>query len=328
MKSPKVSVIIPCYNYARFLTATLRSLQNQSLSDFECIIVDDGSVDDTRAVADTFIRKDKRYFYLYQQNQGLSAARNAGMKMARGQFIQFLDADDLLSDQKLLLQSDFMTANPDIDISYTDALYFSDADHSIQCKSFYFENGELHFSREPWIKKIDAKGPGLVRLLLFDNIAPVNSMLIRRSVIDRVGFFNTTYLSLEDWEFWWQCAFQDLRFSHFDSHNAYAMIRLHTSSMTADSYKMSLYRAKFYHEALQQLRQHCSQQFRDIAQQNSREIDLRQREILKKIGIFNLRRLRQLAKELGAMRFLKLYIKELNAMRRLSARRPGKKSIK
>ena len=93
---PLVSIIIPCYNYSNYLVFTLESLQEQVFKDWECLIIDDGSTDDTKLKAETFLKKDSRYRYIYQEQKGVSAARNKGIAQSRGSYIQFLDADDFL----------------------------------------------------------------------------------------------------------------------------------------------------------------------------------------------------------------------------------------
>src|SRR5689334_12629004 len=93
---PRVSILVPCYNAARWLPATLASALAQTESSIEVIVVDDGSTDESLAVARSYESRGVRVFS--QRNAGASAARNRAMREARGEFLQFLDADDLLSD--------------------------------------------------------------------------------------------------------------------------------------------------------------------------------------------------------------------------------------
>lgn len=96
-----VSVIVPCYNQGAFLNETLESVYKQIYSDWECIIVDDGSIDNTMETAQSWALKDNRFKYYYKQNSGVSSARNFGIGLAQGEFLQFLDADDVLDDRKI-----------------------------------------------------------------------------------------------------------------------------------------------------------------------------------------------------------------------------------
>lgn len=96
-----ISIIIPCYNQGSFLDETLTSVLNQTYTNWECIIVNDGSPDNTKEVAQKWVEKDNRFIYFYKENGGVSSARNLGIEKAKGDFIQFLDADDLLEENKL-----------------------------------------------------------------------------------------------------------------------------------------------------------------------------------------------------------------------------------
>lgn len=95
-----VSVIIPCYNQAQFLPEALQSVLEQTYENWECIIVNDGSPDNTHEVAQEWLAKDTRFTYIQKENGGLSSARNAGLEIANGKYIQFLDSDDILSSTK------------------------------------------------------------------------------------------------------------------------------------------------------------------------------------------------------------------------------------
>ena len=92
MSSPKVTVVIPTYNRAHLIKDAVESVLNQTYQDFELIVIDDGSTDNTREVLAVY--KDK-LTYIYQENQGRSSARNHGIELAQGEYIAFLDSDDV-----------------------------------------------------------------------------------------------------------------------------------------------------------------------------------------------------------------------------------------
>lgn len=100
---PLVSIIIPCFNQGKFLNETLLSVYNQSYSNWECLIINDGSTDNSENIAKTWVDKDHRFKYFYKDNNGVSAARNFALEEVNGTYIQFLDADDLLDKRKLEL---------------------------------------------------------------------------------------------------------------------------------------------------------------------------------------------------------------------------------
>lgn len=101
MDYPLISIIVPCYNQAHFLDATLESVYSQTYKNWECIIVNDGSPDNTNEVAEKWIKKNANFKYIYQENGGLSNARNTGLKNANGDYLLCLDSDDILHKQKL-----------------------------------------------------------------------------------------------------------------------------------------------------------------------------------------------------------------------------------
>ena len=101
-----VSVIVPCYNQGVFLNETLESVYNQSYTDWECIIVNDGSTDGTEAIAQQWVAKDNRFKYFYKKNSGVSSTRNFGISNSSGQYLQFLDSDDILDKLKIQFSID------------------------------------------------------------------------------------------------------------------------------------------------------------------------------------------------------------------------------
>lgn len=119
-----ISIIVPCYNQAHFLDACLQSVMEQSYENWECIIVNDGSPDNTAEIAKIWTEKDIRFKYIYKENGGLSSARNVGITAAKGEFIQLLDSDDLLEKNKLQIQIDAFLNDSEIDISISGYRYF------------------------------------------------------------------------------------------------------------------------------------------------------------------------------------------------------------
>ena len=115
-----VSVIIPTYNRARMIGEAIESVLSQAYNDLELIVVDDGSSDETRKVVSNYF---PQVNYLYQEHQGVSAARNCGIKHSRGEYLSFLDSDDLWLKEKLRSQMMFMESHPEAFICYTDEIW-------------------------------------------------------------------------------------------------------------------------------------------------------------------------------------------------------------
>lgn len=186
---PKISVIIPAYNAMRFLPETLNSVFSQSLDDFEVIIVNDGSSD---GIEDWFLTvTDQRVCLVSQQNQGLAASRNTGLAHATGEYIAFLDADDLWHPTKLAKQAQKLDDNPEVGLVYTWLAVVGP------------DNAFLG-------KVVSNQASGHIwRTLLDENVVGCGSVpMIRRSCLDRVGGFDTSLPASygEDWDMWLRLA--------------------------------------------------------------------------------------------------------------------------
>lgn len=115
--TPTLSVIVPVYNVADYLPACLDSILGQTFTDFELLLIDDGSTDRSGAICDDYARRDARIRAVHRVNAGVSAARNAGLDMARGEFITFVDSDDALGTPDTLAENlRLLTADPETDI--------------------------------------------------------------------------------------------------------------------------------------------------------------------------------------------------------------------
>ncbi|WP_298352430.1 glycosyltransferase family A protein [uncultured Dokdonia sp.] len=182
MNSPEVSIIVPCYNQAHFLNDSLQSVLNQIFDAWECIIVNDGSPDNTEEVAQKWCAKDARFKYIKKTNGGLSSARNAGIAISRGDFILPLDADDLI-------HSDYLQ-------KLLPVIENNDAVEVVSCYSIFFRNtiDNVVNTRKPTGTTIDA--------LLYENMIMATS-LYRKESWNRVGGYDESMKDgFEDWDFW------------------------------------------------------------------------------------------------------------------------------
>jgi len=218
-----VSVIVPTYNYGRFLPDALESIRKQTYPDWECIVVDDGSTDDTLTVVSAAAANDGRVRYVSQANKGPNAARNRGIVESVGDYIQFLDADDLLPPTKLQAQVHAMETDPSIGIIYSDARFFRDS------------ATDLLPHRVPGPRPTTTTDTGLLDPLLralveYDNIMVVEGPLIRRSAITAVGPFEESLLRGEDWQYWLRCALAGVRFVADTDEERAVRVRLHPDS--------------------------------------------------------------------------------------------------
>src|SRR5215207_11289555 len=165
---PLVSVVIPCYNQAHFLGEAIESVLSQSYPNFEIIVVDDGSPDDTAEVAARY----PEVRYVRQDNQGVSVARNSGLARSGGAYIVFLDADDRLLPGALEVGVRELEAHPEC------ALVFGYSNHMAA-------NGTPLFSYRPHVE-----GDHYLELLRYNYISPSAVAMYRRDVFDSVGGFD------------------------------------------------------------------------------------------------------------------------------------------
>lgn len=230
---PKVSIIIPSYNFGHHIGETIRSVQEQVYSNWECIIVDDGSTDNTADVAQLAARSDDRIIYIHQGNAGVSAARNAGMAKATGDYLLFLDADDKISKEKLAIQVDVLENNPEIDISYSATFYF----HNDKPEQLFLTRSLKNEDRTP---RINDAGFAVMRLFVGTNIFQPSASLMRRSAVKVTPWFKKELKAMEDWDFFLRLAFNGCHFAYCDNPAAFSTIRIHDANATLISKQMSL----------------------------------------------------------------------------------------
>lgn len=187
MAAPLVSIIMPCYNARPHLPRSVASVRAQSFDDWELITVDDGSSDDTQA----WLREqtDPRIRVHAQANQGVSAARNAGLALARGEFVAFLDADDTWEPHFLRTMLDALRAQPQAALAYCG-----------------WQNLGLTGGRgEPFVPPDYETSEKMEKL--FENCRwPIHAAMIRRNLVASLGGFDTSLKNSEDYALWLRAA--------------------------------------------------------------------------------------------------------------------------
>ena len=182
---PRVSVIVPAYNQGRYLGEAIRSALGQTCADLEVIVVDDGSTDDTPAVCRAFT--DPRLRYVWQVNQGLSAARNTGIRQAHGAFLTYLDSDDLFQPDKVQVLLGAFERDERVGFAHGYAILID-------------EEGK------PIGERFERDVPGESSEWLLRNPLHVGSVMVRREWQERIGFFDESLRSSEDWDMWLRLA--------------------------------------------------------------------------------------------------------------------------
>ena len=224
---PLISIIVPCYNQGIFLGYALDSILDQTYKNWECLIINDGSTDQTPAIAASYLKKDSRFIYLETENQGLSAARNAAIKKSKGVYIQLLDADDLIQRYKLRNAVEFYLSNDTNDqvIMYSSMRYFEDGSP---------ESPKI-IGRDNFVGHIEINKSDPIEaqheLLFSRNPFVISAPLYPRSLFDKIGYFDETLMALEDWDFHLRCNYAGFKFHHMYHSESYTLIRLHSHSM-------------------------------------------------------------------------------------------------
>ncbi|MCQ2974533.1 MAG: glycosyltransferase family 2 protein [Bacteroidales bacterium] len=228
---PKISIIIPAYNYAHYISQSLDCLINQTFKDWECIIVDDGSLDNTKQVVEIYLNKDSRFKYYFKQNGGLSSARNFGIDRVVSKYVCFLDADDILEPNFLFCSFYFLeNLNKEavvfqkfikfFDDKSSDYLWYKDYNYNIGFQSNFFQR------------------------LVINNSLPPCSPMFPISIIKNNNFrFDETLTSYEDWDFWLKIA-EKYPFYFIENDNSAARVRFHSNSMSTNNWRMDINQLK------------------------------------------------------------------------------------
>lgn len=180
-----VSIILPTYNRSHSISLAIQSVLKQTYSDFELIVVDDGSTDNTVQIIQQI--PDSRITYsVHDINKGAAAARNTGMRLAKGDYIAFLDSDDSWIPEKLEKQLAFLKIQPD---------------KVGGCVSYY----RLQFPEKSIVRKIPMEGSFYQQSLKGCNLSPGSTLIFRKSCLNNVGYQDEALKRFEDWE--WQIRF-------------------------------------------------------------------------------------------------------------------------
>lgn len=217
---PVVSVVIPAYNYANFLRCTLRNVLLEKDVEADIIVVDDGSTDDTAQVAAEFKDSIK---YIYQKNKGLPGARNTGMDAARGDFMVFLDADDLLYPGTLLSQARALLADPNAQLAICHNQKFV----GLTPDGPFVGASSFNVYKE----HLDA-------LFCQANLAPVHAVMLRMQAARSIGYFDESLGALEDYDFFLRGVVSGYGITV--NQDGLALYRQHNKSMSHELMRMNM----------------------------------------------------------------------------------------
>jgi glycosyltransferase involved in cell wall biosynthesis len=216
---PIVSVIMPAYNVEPYIGDAIRSALAQTYTDFELIVVDDGSKDATAEIVTDLARQDARITLVRQSNRGLAGARNSGLRASRGEFFALLDSDDLWEPEFLAQQVAILRARPDVDIVTGNGWYLGGLKH-----------GQL---ARPYP---DTRPDPVLSSIIGDEWSVFIMSVVRRGVYTRIGPFDEAMRSNEDYDFWLRAALANCRFVRNDRPLGHYRVR--TDSLSASNVRM------------------------------------------------------------------------------------------
>lgn len=221
----KVSIIVPCYNQAQYLGYALQSILNQTHENWECIIVNDGATDNTKQIAEKWCAKDERFLYLEKKNGGLSSARNAGLNIANGDYIQFLDADDVLDSRKFeeSLKKLKKVTNPSIVV--TSFLMLNDKTNKLESSYCVLKQDLLTYNNILYKWDIEFT-------------IPIHCGLFPTTISKKIGF-EESLRGKEDWLFWIRITQQQVKILFLDQPLAY--YRINPESISRSDSQMKNY---------------------------------------------------------------------------------------
>lgn len=213
---PLISVVIPVYNGEKTIRETLESLLNQTFTDFEALVINDGSQDATLDVVASF--KDSRIKVFSYPNSGPSASRNRGIALASGEYISFLDADDLWTSDKLEAQLQALQAYPEAALAYSWTDFINESNQFLRRGSYINVTGDVY-----------------KHLLLTDFLENGSNPLVRKQALVEVGEFDESLTHGEDWDMWLRLA---ARYHFVAVPSAQILYRVYASSSSANVPKM------------------------------------------------------------------------------------------
>ena len=241
-------MIVPAYNTARYIRDTLESVLAQTFRDYEVIVVNDGSPD-TPELEKVILNYQNRICYIKQENRGLAGARNTGISHARGEFLAFLDSDDIWLPDFLAEQLKFFAENPSLDMACADCVYFGNPE----------SEGTSWQSLDP-----------IEEPVTFEKILPTHGgafasfVILRRETVLKIGLFDEALRMLEDYHYWLKFLYRGGRMAYL--HKVLGKRRIHGESLT--------YNLDIVPDAIKALRR-----LQGILDPADREVGLVQKEI-------------------------------------------------
>ncbi len=231
MANPLISIIIPAYNAEKYITQALESALEQTYTNIEIIIVDDGSTDTTAEIIKEKYQNDARVKLISQKNAGVAVVRNNGIRVAQGEYIAFLDADDYYLPTKIEREIEFLQNHPEFDITYCNM------------KHFYDDNTGVLYQHQ------GGRPSGNVFENLLDGFfGQLNTVLIPKKIFEDIGMFDERFRDSEEWDLFLRFAKAGCTFGFLDED--LVRIRINRSSLSRfeNQWKMKVHNTQVFEE--------------------------------------------------------------------------------
>lgn len=229
--NPLISIVVPVYNAAAYLNETIQSVIAQTYTNWELLLVDDGSTDHSATICKDFAQKDERIFYFHKPNGGQASARNLGIQKSKGTWISFLDSDDLWLPEKLADQLEEMeTHNPDFMYGLG---YYYYPERAQKLKAYQWVSGEM-------------TGTEFFETLYHSCAVNTNTVLVKKNLLTDLGGFDesTTLRGTEDWDLWLRIAKKVNRIYGSPKRNVY--YRIHADGIHLQHARMLIGKLAIY----------------------------------------------------------------------------------
>lgn len=231
MKTPQVSVIVPSFNYGHLIHETLQSLLDQDFQDWECIIVDNESTDDTRSIVTEYCDKDERFRYVEIAHTTTSAVRNRGLAECRSEFVLFLDSDDQVGPRKLGGAMELFAAHPECDIVFSGTDFYDHGNPGVYRKTYTN-------TRILLLQNYVGHSHALLADMLKKNLFVISSPITRIQAIRNIHGFREELNWVEDWDFYIRLFISGLEIRCDEDVNSTSRIRVHQRSLSRNTSRM------------------------------------------------------------------------------------------
>lgn len=248
--NPLVSIVITTFNRSKLLARALDSALKQTFNDLEVIVIDDGSTDNTRAMVEIYAKEDPRIKYFFQENKGVVGAKNAGIKESHGDYIAFLDSDDIWMPEKLAKQVATLKADKDIGLVYSNARIITN--EGAATGKIYIKTHEKSIATDEYFQ----------RMIIRDFI-PLSSIIVRREVFSTCGLIREDFHGSDDYEWLLRLLSNGVKFSYIDE--VLMEYRLTHNSDSSDlhlRHKITLRILKIYAQKLQNVSPNYTRQLK------------------------------------------------------------------